>query len=385
MRILSVLTYYRPHWTGLTRHAVELAEGLAARGHAVTVLTTRHSRELARRERLGGVDVVRLIPAFRFSRGMFAPGFPAACARLVSRADVVQVHTPLPEAPLVAAFARLLGRPLLMTHHGDLVLPAGLANQLLQVAAGVLLSATARSADAVTTYSLDYAEQSRLLRPLGGKVIPVTPPVSIPGPDRDEAARWRAELGLADRRVVGFAGRWVEEKGFDLLLRALPLLLEREPRAHLVFAGERNVVYERSFEACRPLASAAGDRLTFLGLVEGRQRMADFYGLCDVFALPSRSDMMALVQAEAMTCGVPVVATDIPGARVVVQESGAGLLVPPDSPEALAAALAEVLAAPERFRPDPEAIRARYSVAASVLRNEEILAELVRRRGEPAR
>ena len=46
MRILSALTYYHPHWTGLTAHAVSIAEGLAARGHQVTVLTTRHTYKL---------------------------------------------------------------------------------------------------------------------------------------------------------------------------------------------------------------------------------------------------------------------------------------------------------------------------------------------------
>lgn len=384
MKILSVLTYYRPHWTGLTRHAVWLAEGLAARGHAVTVLTTRHARGLPRRERLDGVDVVRLLPALRVSRGMLAPGFPAACARLVSKADVVQIHTPLPEAPLVAALCRLLRRPLLMTHHGDVVMPAGALNHAVEVAARLLLSATARSADAVTAYSLDYAERSRLLRPLGGKVLPVAPPMSIPRPDRLAAERWKGELGLSGSKIVGFAGRWVEEKGFDVLLQALPRLLELEPEAVLVFAGEPNVVYERFFDSCRPLVEAAGDRLRILGLVEGRQRMADFYAMCDVFALPSRSDMMALVQVEAMACGVPVVASDIPGARVVVRETGSGLLVPPESPGELAEALAEVLASPDRFLPDPAAVRARWSLEASVARNEEVLARLAGRRDDAA-
>src|SRR5262249_5570899 len=68
VRVLSVLTYYAPHWTGLTAHAVRLAEGLAARGHEVTVLTTRHAPELAPREVVHGVDVVRLPTIGRFSR-----------------------------------------------------------------------------------------------------------------------------------------------------------------------------------------------------------------------------------------------------------------------------------------------------------------------------
>lgn len=379
MRILSVLTYYRPHWTGLTRHAVCLAEGLAARGHKVTVLTTRHQRSLPRRETLDGVRVVRLLPMGRFSRGMIAPGFPAAFARLVLGADVVQIHTPLPEAFLVAGLCRLLSRPLLTTHHGDVVLPAGAFNRAVEAAARLLLSAAARSSDAVTTYSLDYAERSRLLRPLGAKVVAVLPPLVLPEPDRAAALLRKAELGLAERRVVGFAGRWVEEKGFDVLLRAVPALVASVPDVHLVFAGEPNVVYERFFESCRPLLEAVASRVTILGLVEGRQRMADFYAMCDAFALPSRSDMMALVQVEAMACGVPVVASDVPGARVVVRDSGHGLLVPPENPAALAAALAKVILYPAGFRPDAAAVRTRFSLDLAVSRYETLLEGLVRR------
>ncbi|NCC35914.1 MAG: glycosyl transferase family 1, partial [Chloroflexia bacterium] len=93
MKILIVLTYYHPHWTGLTVHAVRVAEHLAARGHQVTVLTSRHASDLARDEMLNGVRVVRLQPVSRFSRGMVTPAFPWAAARLIAEHDVVQIHT----------------------------------------------------------------------------------------------------------------------------------------------------------------------------------------------------------------------------------------------------------------------------------------------------
>ncbi|HRY42682.1 MAG TPA: glycosyltransferase family 4 protein, partial [Thermoanaerobaculia bacterium] len=149
MRILSVLTYYRPHWTGLTVHAVRLAEGLARRGHDVTVLTTRHLPSLPREEVVDGVRVVRLEPVAGFSRGMIVPGLPRALARLLLRTDVVQMHTPLPEALLVAGMARAFGVPLVMTHHGDVVMPESLREKAIETAAFVVLSGAARLASAV--------------------------------------------------------------------------------------------------------------------------------------------------------------------------------------------------------------------------------------------
>ena len=152
-------------------------------------------------------------------------------------------------------------------------------------------------------------------------------------------AAWRRELADGDGPLIGFAGRFVEEKGGDFLLRALPLLLARRPSARLVMAVETAVVYERFFAVCRPLLDALSDRVVTLGLLRDRQRLADFYAVCDVLALPSRSDCFALVQAEAMLCGTPVVASDIPGAREAVRRTGMGRLVRAEDPADLAAGL----------------------------------------------
>ncbi|HYN88482.1 MAG TPA: glycosyltransferase [Ardenticatenaceae bacterium] len=385
MKILSILTYYYPHWTGLTAHAVRVAEGLAARGHEVTVLATRHSAELAREEFINGVRVVRLKPVARFSRGMIAPAFPVAAARLIRENDVVQIHTPLPEALLVAMLCRLLGRPLLMTHHGDVVMPQGALNQALERLAFRLLRTAALLADGVTSYSRDYAAHSRLLQDLGGKLAYVYPPVQLPHPDPEAAAAWRRELGFEDKLLIGFAGRWVEEKGFDYLLEALPLIRATYPQAHLVYAGEQHVVYEDFYARCLPAIEAQRDHLTFLGLIRDPQQMANFYAMCDLFVLPSRTDMMALVQVEAMLCGTPVVATDIPGARVVVREAGFGRLTRPQDPGALAATIVATLRDRDRYQPDREKVRAIFDTNRTLAQYEGLMAKMIEpQSGSPA-
>jgi len=366
MRILTVLTYYSPHWTGLTAHAARVAEGLAARGDQVTVLTTRYRRDLPRDETLNGVRVIRIQPVGRLSRGMITPAFPWAAALLIRAHDVVQIHTPLPEAPLVALLCRLLGRPLLMTHHGDLVMPPGAFNQALERLGYWMSYLAARLATGLTSYSLDYADHSELLGHFRNKLTAIYPPVEIPDPDRAAARAWRAELGLGDRAVIGFAGRWVSEKG---------------PHAHLVFAGEQQVVYERFFEQCRPLIEPIRHHLTLLGLLHNRQQMANFYAMCDLFALPSRTDMMALVQVEALLCGTPVVASDIPGARVVVRETGYGVLSPANDPQGLADALVAGFRRRESLRPNPVEVRRIFDSQHSLTAYQELLSKLS---GKPA-
>jgi glycosyltransferase involved in cell wall biosynthesis len=383
MKILVVVTFYYPHWTGLTVHAVRVAEGLAARGHNVTVLTTRHSPELARDESVNGVQVIRLEPAFTLTRTMVSPAFPAMAARLIAAHEVVQIHTPLAEALLVALLCRASGRPLVMTHHGDLVMPRGAVNQFLQRSAFMLLWAAGRLASAVTSYSPDYAAHSRLLRSFHDKLSCIYPPVEMPAPQPEVVAAWRAELGLADRRLIGFAGRWVEEKGFDYLLQALPLIRRDYPLAHLIYAGEHRITYEDFYGRCQPLIEAQHDHMTMLGLLRDPQQMANFYRMCDLFVLPSRTDMMGLVQVEALLCGTPVVASDIPGARVVVRETGFGRLAAPNHPRALARTVVETLRDLNQYRPDRGTVQSIFDANHALYQYEMLMRQLVDRRAKP--
>ena len=382
MKILTVLTYYAPHWTGLTKHAVLVAEQLAARGHDVTVLCAQHAPHLPKVELRNGVRVVRLKPLARFSRGVVAPAFPATLARLLGEHEAVQMHTPLPEALLVATLCRLLGRRLVMTHHGDVVMPSGLTNWFVQRAAFGLLWAAGHLSDHVTAYSRDYAENSPLLSSLSDRISHVYPPVELPQPDPVRAVEWRTRLGLADRRLVGFAGRWVEEKGFDYLLHGMSRVREQLPNVHFVYAGDPNVVYEDFFARCASLVENNRAHLTLLGLITDPQRLADFYAMCDVIAIPSRTDNMPLVEVEALLSGTPVVVTDIPGARVVIRETGYGRIVRTGDPAALAAAIVEVLRKPDRYRPCRRAVREVFDTQNTITRYERLLRGLDTRAGD---
>jgi glycosyltransferase involved in cell wall biosynthesis len=148
---------------------------------------------------------------------------------------------------------------------------------------------------------------------------------------------------------VGFAGRFVEEKGFDFLLKSIPYVLEKMPNAKFAYAGEVKVAYESFFEKWRHLAEQWNDQIVMLGLLTDPQQVANFYAMCDVLALPSRSDCFPMVQVEAMLCGTPTVATDIPGLRVPVQLTGMGRLVRPQDERALADGLVDVLSNRDRY------------------------------------
>ena len=127
MRILIALTYYRPHYSGLTLYAEREARALAARGHQVTILTSRFDDQLPAREITDGVEIVRPKVRLRVSKGVIMPSLPVIAWSLIRKADVVHLHVPQLDAALIAIMARLAGKPVVLTYHCDLLLPGGRA------------------------------------------------------------------------------------------------------------------------------------------------------------------------------------------------------------------------------------------------------------------
>lgn len=352
LRILVSLLYYHPHPTGLTIHVQRVAEELARRGHEVTVLTARYDSSLPRDEQmLNGVRVVRLrtLP-LAISRGMLMPAWPWAALALALRHDLLWANLPMLETAALAVVSRLSGRAIVATHHGDLILPRGRFNRLIGALMYRFYTVLARRAVRLVAYSEDYAAHSRWLAPYREKVTVISPPVTMPLPDRETAAALRAQWAPEGGPLIGFAGRFVEEKRPDLLLRALELVTEAFPGVRVAFAGQHNVAYERTQERHAALLERWRERVLFLGVLRGMQAMADFYAACDVLALTSDSECFALVQVEAMLCGTPVVMTDTPGGRVPVRATGMGRLAPVGDWRAIGEALVAVLQEPERYR-----------------------------------
>ena len=136
--------------------------------------------------------------------------------------------------------------------------------------------------------------------------------------------------------VIGSAGRLDPVKGLDTFLRAARLVLDREPGARFVIAGDGAL--ERDLKA---LASRLGieDACRFLG---ARHDIADVMSAMDVFVLPSLNEGMPMAVLEAMALAKPVVASKVGGLPEVIRHRESGVLVPPSDAQALAAACLEL-------------------------------------------
>jgi glycosyltransferase involved in cell wall biosynthesis len=379
MRIVHAIA--RLNVGGAALSVLELAAGQRARGHDVVVVAgTIPSGEASMEHVAAELDVPYLhLPDLQ--RELSIRRDAAAARELhrllrMRRPDVLHTHTAKAGATgRVAAVLRGRGRPTVVhTYHGHVL--SGYFDsrreQVFRAAERVL----ARATDALVAVSEEVRDD--LVR---FKVAPRDKFVVVPyGFDLEartgaveDRARMRAEAGIDDSFVIGWAGRLTAVK------RPLDLVevLARVDGASLVLAGDGELRAEVE-RAAR--SRGVTERLRVLGYVDA---IGSWYRAFDAFLLTSANEGTPVVAIEALAAGVPVVATDAGGTATVVDNEETGLLVPVGDVEGLAAAV-------ERLRDDTALRRAFGDAGRSRMRERfsvdrmvdeiEALYERVRRR-----
>ena len=191
---------------------------------------------------------------------------------------------------------------------------------------------------------------------------------------------YKSRLGLDPARpVVGIVTRMRVRKGVEEFLRAMAMVCERHPDVQTVVVGE--VGLDPELEGLVQETGLAG-RLHLLGR---RSDMPEVFSAFDVFVLSSHDEGMSNAILEAMAMEKPVVATDVGGTGEVVEHGRSGLLVPARDPRPLAAAIGDVLAAPERARAmgrvGRETVERRFSARSMVRQMEDLYVRLLQARG----
>lgn len=333
--VVIVLTYYSPYVSGLTNVARDVAEGLAARGWRVCVVTSKHDPALPTHDERNGVRIVRAPVLARVGKGTIGVNLTRMALREMRRARVANLHLPLIEGGLLS---RLASVPVVATYHCDVTLPPGAINDLQRRAIDRASSGALRRSAAAVVSSEDYARHSRMwpaIRPTMVAIPPPCPPRSAGRPTYRDG----------DGFHVGFLGRLVEEKGVEHLVDAFRAL--DDPDSRLLIGGDH--LHVAGGSVVDRIRRHAGDdsRITLLGFVPDEQ-LDDFYASIDAFALPSVNafEAFGIVQVVAMRAGVPALVSDLPGVRTVVGTTGFGEVVPPGDVPELTASL-------RRLRDDP--------------------------------
>ncbi|MFO7898645.1 MAG: glycosyltransferase [Planctomycetota bacterium] len=242
------------------------------------------------------------------------------------RPDVVHTHTSKAGA-LGRMAARLAGVPVVHSPHGHLFYGYyGRLGTGLVVAAERVLAPLARRVAVLT----DTSREEHLARAIGRRwqyeTVPSGADLRRYRPDDELRERVRAELGVGDAFVVGWAGRLSEVKGPDIFVEAAPRIAAEVPEAAFLVAGDG------------PLGETAEARAAELGVAERcrflghRDDLEAVLNACDVFLVTSRNEGLGLAAVEALACGVPVVAPAVGGLPELLERGESGVLVPIGEP-----------------------------------------------------
>jgi glycosyltransferase involved in cell wall biosynthesis len=331
----------------------------------VTVLTSRYDRSLPTREIRDGVQVFRPRVLMHVSKGVLMPTMFYWAWLNIQQADIVHLHLPQLDAAYIALISRLLNKPVVLTYQCDLRLPVGLIHFIANQVSHVANHISFKIADEVVTTSLDYAEASVFMRPYLSKIRAILPPVELVSPNQEDVKAFQHRVKLAPgQRIIGMAARLAAEKGVEYLVEAMQDILKKNPTARVLYMGQyQNVLGEEEYSRkLTPMIQELGEHWTFLGNLPPAELTA-FYQQCEVTVLPSinSTEAFGIVQVESMSCGTPVVASDLPGVRQPVRMTGKGRVVPPADPHALAEAINDVLGHPELYKGDVNAVIKSFS------------------------
>jgi glycosyltransferase involved in cell wall biosynthesis len=334
MRILHWTPVYRPYIGGMEVFISGLVPALGERGHEVRVITGHGYMDLPDHEQLDGVTIdrfpFRTVLTERNPREMLRISQAVTEIHRDFAPDIVHLH--FADASLFFYLRTLEAHrcPALITFHVH-------APASVKTHKGALW-ACMQEVDWITACSNDTLE----------RVLEVDPAL------RSKAAVLRYGLPVPPETappsfeppVIAAAARLVEEKGFDVLIDAVPLMRERLPGLRVRIAGDGPELGPLRAQAKR---LGVEDCVEFLGWV-APDEIHGLYESATVVSVPSRwQEPFGLVAVQAAFAGRPAVVSAVGGLPEAAGDEGA-VLVEPDDPGALAAAAAEVMLDPERAR-----------------------------------
>jgi len=326
-RVLVCLTYYLPNISGVTIYAGWLAKALKKDGYKVTLLTSKFRDGLKEEEVADGVKIIRSKVGLKWGKGVVMPNYLIDSLRAVVKNDVVNCHLPQLESVVVAWWAKIFRKKLIVTHHCQFSFDGNWQNKVIAVISFPFHLVTYWLSDKIVAYTKDYAEKAFFLKIFRKKIVFILPPVRRERLDKQIIEDLKKRVGCDSKtKIVAYVGRISWEKGLDVLIKAVAEIRKKR-KVKLVLVGPyKNVVGDKSMRKLQPLMEKYRKWIVPLGPIQGMKVLSNFYRLTDCLVLPSTNNLetFGLVQAEAMVVGCPVVASDLPGVRVPIRLTGMG-------------------------------------------------------------
>lgn len=330
--------YYHPDAGGIESVTVSIAKGAVMAGHTVAVVCFTKT-PASTEEIIDGVRLTRVPIDLLLSSQPLGFKYILHCLLKAKNADMVHLHTP----NMLGAFCALFipKKVKLLVHWHSDVINKGILGVVLRP----LESALLHRANSIAVTSQIYADASKTLAPFRKKVTVV--PIGVPdAKHNDDESQLSDELEavVKGKKIVLAVGRLVPYKGFNVLVNAAKYLPE-DSVVVIVGGGLLRQELQHAIEN-----GGIKDRVVLSGrlsdaVLHALFKRAHLYCLSSTY----RAEAFGVVLLEAMSYGLPIVATDIPGSGVpwVNQHGVSGLNVPVGDSIAIADACNQILASPE--------------------------------------
>jgi glycosyltransferase involved in cell wall biosynthesis len=330
--------------SGIGVHFRHLAEALVAAGHRVTVVVVTEKNTVPPTGLAFAVRIIEIRPAvaarvvgrmhWQLHQWTCVRAGIAAAARAVRELDV-DIWETTSTGSLALDFLGLRPRAPVVTRVSTTAAQLRATNAGPITWVGRRIETWERTAilrsDRVFTHSLSHRAALAAAFSLAPETIAIVPH-GIPVP-----ANTPLRSASNPKCEILFVGRLEHRKGIDLLLAALPAMLQAEPDATVTLVGtDRDGHWQKMWRQSAP--AVVRDRVSFAGVVDAAT-LTSHYRNAHVFIAPSRYESFGLIFVEAMAYALPVVALRAPGAIDLIENDVNGVLVSPDDPSALSAAL----------------------------------------------
>ena len=341
MKVSHLVSYYPnsldewfPLFGGVDIYVYNLTQTLSKLGIDIIIHTSRYPNYYPKRAKKGNIEIKRYLPIVFF---LGFPIIPSLALNLIrnNNGEIIHGHVNSPLIVDSGIIGKKIGRkPFIVTYQADPFVSdlstkfSFLGNIVYKPYLRILYN-TLKNADKIVVATSIYAKNSVILSKFKEKIVIIPNGINTDHFKPKKAKESiRKILGIEDgTKVVTFVGRLVRYKGVEYLIKAVPSILNKIKDCQILVVGDG------------PLRSALEDqakklgiskRLKFLGTVSN-SLLVQIYSISDLLVLPSTSSSegFGLVLAEAMSCEVPVIASNVGGIPNVVKSHKTGLIIKP--------------------------------------------------------
>jgi glycosyltransferase involved in cell wall biosynthesis len=295
------------------------------------------------------------------SKEIFYPGLPKNVLRCLytiilakqiwiiyhkKKFDLIHAHTILPSGYAALQFSKSKKIPFIVTTHGadfyrcipemsKLRRTKPYSNKEINMVRSVL-----NEANRVICVSDNFARDVKLKFPEANvTVVPNGYRSDIFYPLDKKDLREKLHLGL-EAKIIISVGSFINVKGHEYLLKAMPAIIERNENAILILIGG-GILKSKYQQMCRNLGISKN---VFLYEKVKHTDLAIWYNAADIFVLPSLNETFGLVVLEAMACGLPVAATQTAGPLQIIEDGVNGKLIPVENAKSISKCVNSILA-----------------------------------------